>query len=247
PVSDIAEAVTHPERLVGLHFCCPVEPMRLVEIIASSETADLTTNVAIDFVRRMRKTPVVVGDHPGFVVNRMLAPFFNHTLELLQHDVDPRRIDKVMREFGFAVGPLEMIDFIGVDTIMYAGETFLRTLPDLIILNPILPALVKRNRNGRKVNLGFYRYASFDAPPEFDPELTTILDKYQRDPITISDEEIQERLLGPMAVESQKILDDEEVHDARDIDLCSILGTTFPKTKGGVLFWANELRPVRAD
>ena len=240
PVGDIASAVTHPHRLVGLHFCCPVEPLKLVEIIKGDSTSETTLNVAIDLVRQMRKTPVIVGDHPGFVVNRLLCPVFDQAVVLLQHSIGLDRIDRCFREFGFAVGPLEMIDFIGVDTIMYSGETFLRTLPDLISLTPILPALVKRGRLGRKVGCGFYRYDSADAPAEVDEEFLNIIGKYQKESLQLTDEELLGRLLDPMVEQAHQVLNESVVSDAKDVDLCSILGTTFPAVRGGILHWADK-------
>ena len=245
PVSEISSAVTNPERLVGLHFCIPAEPLKLVEIINSEKTSSDALNVAIEFVRIVRKTPVVVSDHPGFVVNRLLCPLFNESILMLQQGIDLQRIDRVFREFGFAAGPLEMIDFIGVDTIMYAGETFLRTLPELIDLTPVLPALVKRDRLGRKVGRGFYHYDSQDGPAIPDHQFDEILKKYlvnEADRVSseIDDAQILQRLLNPMVAEAGKLLQEGVVDDERDVDLCSILGTTFPKARGGILNWAKS-------
>lgn len=243
PVSDIAESVRNPDRLFGLHFCWPSEPVRLVEIIKSDTTSERAVNVAIELVRLFRKTPVVVGDQPGFVVNRLLCPVMDRAIVLLQHGVELERIDRLFRDFGFATGIIEMIDFIGVDTIMYSGETFLRTLPDLISLTPILPALVKRDRLGRKAGLGFYRYETPDSLPLPDPEVHAILQKYQKQPLELSDEQILDDLLSPMVREARQLLEEGVVQDPRDVDLCSILGTTFPKVRGGVLFWADSRNP----
>ncbi len=242
PVSEIASAVKNPARLFGLHFCIPTEPLKLVEVIPSETTSDLTLNIGIELVRWMRKTPIVVQDHPGFIVNRLLCPVFGQATVLLQEGVEMQRMDRIFREFGFAAGPLEMIDFIGVDTIMYAGETFLRTMPDLVQVTPILPALVKRNRNGRKAGLGFYQYDSFDGPAVFDESVVEILSKYRVEADELSDEQILLRLLEPMANEAAKALQEGVVEDAQDIDLCSVLGTTFPRVRGGILKWFNELR-----
>ncbi len=242
PVADIATAVINPARLVGLHFCLPVEPLRLVEIIASRQSSEFVVAVAVDLVRAMRKTPVVVTDQPGFVVNRLLCPMLNRALDLLQNNIRVPEIDEPMREFGFAVGPLEMIDFIGVDTIMYAGETFLRTMPGLISLNPVLPVLVKRGRLGRKTGAGFYRYGSFDSPRQADPEFESIMGNYQKQPWQPGAGEILNQLLDPMIAAGRGVLNDGVVPDARDVDLCSILGTTFPAARGGILYWADHLR-----
>ena len=164
---------------------------------------------------------------------------------MLQQGIDLQRIDRVFREFGFAAGPLEMIDFIGVDTIMYAGETFLRTLPELIDLTPVLPALVKRDRLGRKVGRGFYHYDSQDGPAIPDHQFDEILKKYlvneaERVSSEIDDAQILQRLLNPMVAEAGKLLQEGVVDDERDVDLCSILGTTFPKARGGILNWAKS-------
>ncbi len=242
PVSDIAQAVTHPSRLVGMHFCLPVEPLRLVEVIAGNQSSPVITSVAVDLVKAMRKTPVVVADQPGFVVNRLLCPMLNRALDLLQNNIGVSQIDEPMREFGFSVGPLEMIDFIGVDTIMYAGETFLRTMPGLISLNPVLPVLVKRGRLGRKTGSGFYCYESFDSPPEVDPDFESIMANYQKEPLAANSDEILAQLLDPMVTAARGVMTDGVVADRRDVDICSVLGTTFPAVRGGILYWADELR-----
>lgn len=242
PVNEIAATLPQPERLVGLHFCWPVDPVRLVEVIRSADTDETTLNVAVDLVRKFRKTPVVVADQPGFVVNRMLCPVIDATLGMLQRGVSPERIDRLIREFGFTVGILEMIDFIGVDTIMYSGETFLKSFPDLISLTPILPVFVKRGWLGRKAGRGFYRYDSVDGPPIPDQEVSEVLKQYERDPQPLSDEEIFAGILNPMAAESRRIVAEGIVQDVRDVDLCSVLGTTFPKKRGGVLFWSEQAK-----
>ncbi len=240
PVADIATSVSRPDRFIGLHFCCPVEPMRLVEVVRGEATSDRTLDVALGLVRAFRKTPVVVADYPGFVVNRLLCPVFDEALLLLQQGITAPEIDAPFRKFGFAAGPLEMIDFIGVDTIMYAGETFLRTLPDLISLTPILPALVKRGRLGRKTGVGFYRYHQFDGPPVDDPELVDILARYQLEQMPLEEDELLSRLLDRMIDAARGVLASRIVPDPMDVDLCSVLGTTFPAVKGGVLFWADD-------
>ncbi len=241
PVGEIASTVPNPERMFGLHFCCPVEPLQLVEIVQGSATSPAILNAAIELVRAIRKTPVVVADRPGFVVNRLLCPVFNEALDLLVQGVHESDIDHAFREFGFAVGPLEMIDFIGVDTIMYAGETFLRTLPDLVSLNPVLPALVKRGRLGRKALTGFYRYESAMADPAIDSGLEEILKRYRAGQTSLTSSSIGERLLNPMIAAGRKLLAEGVVSDPRDVDLCSVLGTTFPQVRGGLLYWADEL------
>jgi 3-hydroxyacyl-CoA dehydrogenase/enoyl-CoA hydratase/carnithine racemase len=241
PVGDIVSTIPNPARMFGLHFCCPVEPLQLVEIVEGSVTSAAAMNAAIELVRKIRKTPAVVADRPGFVVNRLLCPVFNEALDLLLQGILQSDIDRAFREFGFAVGPLEMIDFIGVDTIMYAGETFLRTLPDLVSLNPVLPALVKRGRLGRKSGAGFYRYESALAEPVIDEELEKILDRYRNERISLTSAAIIDRLLNPMIAAGRKLLAEGVVSDARDVDLCSVLGTTFPQVRGGLMYWADEL------
>ena len=266
PIGDLATALQHPQRFAGLHFCCPVEPLRLVEIIRGAVSSDLVMNVALDFTKRIRKTPVVVNDCCGFVVNRLLCPMFDQAVVMLQHGISAEHIDRIFVDFGFAAGPLEMIDFIGVDTIMYAGDTLMRAYPDQVTLTPILPALVKRGRLGRKTQRGFYQYDTNVAESEndlpinptdlsdasrsptrhghaigvSDQELLEVLESYQKEPWQLTDHEILQKLLSPMIAAGRKLLVDGIIEDAREIDLCSVLGATFPKEKGGLLFWADQ-------
>ncbi len=243
PVSEIAPSVSRPQRMIGLHFCCPVEPLKLVEVVRAEQTSELTLNVALDFIKRIRKTPVIVGDRAGFVVNRLLCPVSDQSIQWLQQGLTPAEIDAPFRDFGFAVGPLEMIDVIGVDTIMYAGETLLRYFPNDVSVTPILPALVKRGRLGRKSQKGFYQYPDPAGPAVEDPQLTEILQKYQTTAADGPDPgQLVERLLQSMVEQGEWLLEEGVVKDSRDIDLCSILGTTFPVVRGGLMYWAEHLR-----
>lgn len=250
PISELAAGLAHPERFCGIHFCHP-QLMKVVEVIRGRDTSEQTVASAVSFVRSLRKTPIAIKDGPGFVVNRVLSAMLNEAIHQLAAGNSIQDIDTAMREFGFAAGPFEIIDVIGADTCLKAGQIMGNRGITCVSDSPVVPRMVKRKRLGRKTLAGFYRYKATDADPQTDSEVNEILKDYfaskkRTDPTPFSDDTlnlgnpISTTILTAMYVEANRILEEQLVADERDIDLCLIHGLSFPAAKGGLLFWARR-------
>jgi 3-hydroxyacyl-CoA dehydrogenase/enoyl-CoA hydratase/carnithine racemase len=244
PIARLAEAVTDPTRFCGLHFFNPVRRMTLVEVVRGPATSDATVATAVALAKRLGKCPIVVRDSPGFLVNRVLMPYLHEATELVREGVDPARIDRVARGFGMPMGPIELYDMIGLDTAFYAGLVLSAAYGDRIEASPLIPALVKSGRLGRKTGSGFYRYSAADQKARIigvDPDGRRVLDRYAVAPRETTDRTIADRLLLPMLLEAVRALDEGIVRDPADIDLAVIHALGFPPFRGGLLAWADTL------
>lgn len=241
PITKIGAGLARPERFCGMHFFNPVKRMRLVEVIRGAQTSDETIAAAVALGRKLGKMPIVVKDGPGFLVNRLLSPYLNEAIELLHDGHTPREIDAAAVAYGMPLGPLALYDLVGLDTAFYAGRTMYEAFPDRVRASPILPALIKKGRLGRKNGMGFYAYREVAGEPHDDPAAAEILTKYVRREDRLSLQQLQDRLLLCMLLEACRVLEEDRVHDPRDIDLGVIFGLGFPAFRGGILHWAQQL------
>lgn len=240
PITKIAAGLARPERFCGMHFFNPVKRMKLVEVIRGAQTSDETIAAAVALGRKMGKMPIVVADGPGFLVNRLLSPYLNEAIELLHDGHTPAEVDAAAVEYGMPLGPLALYDLVGLDTAFYAGRTMFEAWPDRVRASPLLPALIKRGRLGRKNGKGFYAYLEATSEPTDDPAATEILQKYIRREDRVTAQQLQDRLLLPMLFEACRVLEEGRVQDGRDIDLGVIFGLGFPAFRGGILHWAQQ-------
>ena len=259
PIAKLAEPLQDPSRFCGIHFFNPVRRMTLVEVIRGPATSDATVATAVAHVKRLGKCPIVVRDSPGFLVNRVLMPYLHESVEMLREGIDAKRIDRVARAFGMPMGPLELYDMIGLDTAFYAGLVLSAAYGDRIEASPLIPALVKSGRLGRKSGAGFYLYqhqyqqhqpsqsahqtsggqrARIDRPYE---GVVRLIRPYALPARETTDATIADRLLLPMLLEALRALDEGIVRDGRDIDLAVIHALGFPAFRGGLLAWGNTL------
>lgn len=241
PITELAKGLARPEQFCGFHFFNPVRRMQLVEIIRGEKTSDETTATAVAHAKRIGKMPIVVNDGPGFLVNRLLFPYMNEAIELLCEGADIKSIERASKTFGMPMGPIELYDLVGLDTAMYAGLTMLEAFPDRIVASPLLPALVKAGRLGRKSGSGFFSYDNRKKRPQPDPAFDKLLQPYLREKKEFTSEELTARLFMPMLLEATRVLEAKIVRDPRDVDLGLIFGLGFPPFKGGLLFWADTL------
>lgn len=240
PISRLAAGLTRPERFCGLHFFNPVRRMQLVEVIRGTHTSDETVATAVAFAKRIGKMPVVVGDGPGFLVNRLLFPYMNEAIELLCEGASITDIDQAATAFGMPMGPLALYDLVGLDTAMYAGTVMYQAFPERVATSPLVPAMVRQGRLGQKSGRGFYTYGKRGRPHP-DPDLEPLLASYRRDTRRLSREELTDRLFLPMLLEATRLLEERIVRDVRDVDLGLIYGLGFPAFQGGLLFWADRV------
>lgn len=241
-IGRLAEKLKRPERFCGIHFFNPVRKMPLVEVIRGPKTSDETVATAVAFAKSIGKSPIVVNDGPGFLVNRLLLPYMNEALELLLDGVEIKAIESAAKGFGMPMGPITLYDVVGLDTAYYAGQVMHEAFPDRIGESPLLAAMVKAGRLGQKTGVGFFAYKDKrDSRGTPDPTLAEVVKPLVRGQSRLSEQQLIERLFLPMVLEATRILDEQKVRDPRDVDLGLIYGIGFPPFKGGLLFWADTL------
>jgi 3-hydroxyacyl-CoA dehydrogenase/enoyl-CoA hydratase/3-hydroxybutyryl-CoA epimerase/3-hydroxyacyl-CoA dehydrogenase/enoyl-CoA hydratase/3-hydroxybutyryl-CoA epimerase/enoyl-CoA isomerase len=239
-ITRMAKATGRPEQFAGMHFFNPVDRMQLVEVIRGERTSDATVATLVALAKRIGKSPIVVRDCPGFLVNRILFPYLNESLVLLEEGAEPRAIDKAAVAFGMPMGPITLNDLVGLDTSLYAGQVVNQAFADRAKDSRILQELVAAGRLGQKSGAGFYSYAKGSRGVD-DPAFAAILEKCRTGRRTISLDEITDRLFLPMLCEASRVLTEGIVRDPADVDMGLILGIGFPPHKGGLLRWADSV------
>jgi 3-hydroxyacyl-CoA dehydrogenase/enoyl-CoA hydratase/3-hydroxybutyryl-CoA epimerase/enoyl-CoA isomerase len=246
-ITRMAKAWTRSESFAGLHFFNPVDRMQLVEVIRGEKTSDQTVATLVAHAKRIGKSPIVVRDCPGFLVNRILFPYMNEALALLEEGAEPRAIDKSATDFGMPMGPITLSDVVGLDTALYAGQVVNRAFADRAKNTRILDELVQAGRLGQKSGAGFYSYAKGSRGAD-DPAFAAILQRVRDGTArSITQEEITERLFLPMLVEASLVLTEGIVREPSDVDLGLILGLGFPAWRGGLLRWADSERLAKIE
>lgn len=241
PIARLADGLARPERFCGIHFFNPVRKMPLVEVIRGPQTNDETVASAVAFAKAIGKSPIVVYDGPGFLVNRALFPYLAESLELIQDGASINAIERAAKSFGMPMGPITLYDVIGLDTALYAGIVMYEAFPDRCLSPPLLVTLVKAGRLGQKSGAGFFQYKDAQGRGTSDPKLDEHLRPHLRTPQKFTEEQIVHRLFLPMLLEVTRMLEEKKVRDPRDVDLGLIYGIGFPAFRGGLLFWADTL------
>ncbi|MBI5757849.1 MAG: enoyl-CoA hydratase/isomerase family protein [Planctomycetales bacterium] len=240
-IGRLAEGLQRPERFCGIHFFNPVRRMPLVEVIRGPRTSDETVATAVAFAKALGKSPIVVEDGPGFLVNRLLFPYMNETLELLTAGLSIKAIDGAAKSFGMPMGPITLYDVVGLDTALFAGRVMVEAFPDRFLSPPLLDAMVQAGRLGQKSRAGFFVYRDKSDRGDPDPAFDALLAQHRGPPQKIDPETAALRLFLPMLLEATRVLAEKKVRDPRDVDLGLIFGIGFPAFKGGLLFWADTV------
>jgi 3-hydroxyacyl-CoA dehydrogenase/enoyl-CoA hydratase/3-hydroxybutyryl-CoA epimerase len=242
PVDDLASALERPDRFCGMHFFNPVHRMPLVEVIRGKETSPDTLATVHALAVRMGKVPVICGDGPGFLVNRILGPYLNEAGHLLMAGVPVEELDQAMANFGMPMGPGRLLDEVGIDVARHAGETLHGAFGERLAPAPILERMLAADRLGRKNGRGFYRYEDGEEKG-VDSEVYADLGLPDPEPGSHPGEEIRRRLVLVMINEAARILGDGIVTGAAAVDLGMIMGTGFPPFRGGLLRFADDQHP----
>jgi 3-hydroxyacyl-CoA dehydrogenase/enoyl-CoA hydratase/3-hydroxybutyryl-CoA epimerase len=241
-VDRMAEALGDPGRFCGMHFFNPVDRMPLVEVVRGAQTSDRTVAIVYAFALALGKVPVVVGDGPGFLVNRILGPYLNEAGFLLGDGASVEQIDRVAKDFGMPMGPLRLIDEIGIDVSHHAGAALHEALGDRLQPSPALVSLANTSLLGRKGGGGFYHYEK-GREKGIDESIYEVLGSVVPPTREFDATEIRTRLLFPMVNEAARLLDEGIARTASDVDLAMIMGTGFPPFRGGLLRFADTLHP----
>jgi 3-hydroxyacyl-CoA dehydrogenase / enoyl-CoA hydratase / 3-hydroxybutyryl-CoA epimerase / enoyl-CoA isomerase len=244
-ITRMAQCVTRPERFVGMHFFFPVDRMQLVEVIRGKQTSDETVVSIVELARRLRKTPIVCGDCPGFLVNRILLPYMNEAVLLVLEGAGLDQVDRVATRFGLPMGPIALHDLVGLDTALYAGQVMAAAYHDRTVMSPLLAELVAAGRLGKKSSVGFRRFTGKKQTPVDDPTLSAFLDRHRPLQRTVSDEEIEDRLILAMLLEAVRLLEEKIVAEPMHVDMGLILGIGFPPFRGGLLRWCDTQGAAR--
>jgi len=238
-VTEMQSALARPQNFAGMHFFNPVHRMPLVEVIRGAESSDEAVATVFALARRLEKTPVIVRDGPGFLVNRILAPYLNEAGWLLADGLKIEDIDKALLDFGMPMGPLRLLDEVGLDVSRHAGTVMYEAFGERLKPAPPLTAPLNPKRLGRKSGLGFYTYEK-GRHKAADPSIYTELG-LRAPQRTLPAEQIVERCVYVMINEAARILEDGIVARAGDVDLGMIMGTGFPPFRGGLLRYADKL------
>ncbi len=240
-ISEMAEALRRPDRFCGLHFCYPAKVRRLVEVVRGPKTSNETMASVCEWVRAIGKIPLPVRDAPGFIINRLLCPMFNEAGHLLTQGCRLRDIEDAVRGFGFAFGPLEFMDAIGLDTLNAAGAYLIPRLTTPTEPSLLLHAMNKAGWKGRKSGRGFYAYPAAESPAQPNDQLDALIAQYLRGTTRPpGPDEIVRRLLMVMINQAADALAENVVLDSAEIDLAFLHGAGFPEHRGGLIFWARR-------
>jgi 3-hydroxyacyl-CoA dehydrogenase/enoyl-CoA hydratase/3-hydroxybutyryl-CoA epimerase len=238
PIGDIAKAAQRPERVIGMHFFSPVPKMPLLEVIVTPSTAPEVITTVVSFGRKLGKTVIIVNDSPGFYVNRILAPYINEAGLMLDEGVAIDAVDKAMVDFGFPVGPITLIDEVGLDIAGKSGKIMAEAFGARLTPSRSLTAVLEAGRLGRKGKNGFYSYDDDGKKQGVDATVYELLPtKSERTTLTAS--EIQHRCVLAMANEAARCLGDGVLRSARDGDIGAVFGIGYPPFRGGPFRWLD--------
>jgi len=242
-ISEMAHALKNPERFAGMHFFNPVNRMPLIEVIRGEKTSDETIAGVVKLSKKLGKTPIVVKDVAGFLVNRILLPCMNEASYLLQEGADLKQVDSVMEKFGMPMGPFILADVVGIDVGVKVAHSLEEAYGKRMRVADTLEEIYKNHKEllGKKVGKGFYKHG---VKAEINGEIAGILAKVRSEKnITttyISDAEIRDRCILTMVNEAAKCLEEGVVENARYLDMAMIMGAGFPAFSGGVLRYADN-------
>lgn len=237
-VSEIASAAKEPKNVVGIHFFNPVHKMLLVEVVKGQHTDREALGAAQAFAMKLGKTTVTTGDAPGFVVNRILTPYLREAIVLLQEGVPPEEIDKAMTSFGMPMGPLALMDEVGLDIGEKVIHVLHAALGERMAPPAILSVVASQKLLGKKGGKGFYLYDENGKRTVFNPEIAQAI-KAKRSPKLRG--AIQDRLALIMVNEAARCLEEGIIAEPSQLDLAMVFGTGFAPFYGGVLRYADQV------
>ncbi|MEP6729450.1 MAG: fatty acid oxidation complex subunit alpha FadJ [bacterium] len=232
PITRIAEAATRPNRVLGMHFFSPVHKMPLLEIIVTPATDKDATVTAVEYGKKLGKTVIVVNDSPGFYTTRTLSAYMNEAGRLLDEGASIDAIDRALTAFGFPVGPITLLDEVGIDVGGKVGLTLSLAFGDRMSPSESLRRVVESGRTGRKGKLGFYLYDDAGKKSEVDPSVYDLL-PHGATRREIDAGEIRQRCVLAMVNEAALCLEEGVLRSARDGDVGAVFGIGFPPFRGG--------------
>jgi 3-hydroxyacyl-CoA dehydrogenase / enoyl-CoA hydratase / 3-hydroxybutyryl-CoA epimerase len=240
-VTEMQSVLERPGDFAGMHFFNPVHRMPLVEVVRGAQTSDEALATVVALTRRLDKTPVVVKDGPGFLVNRILAPYLNEAGWLISEGGSIDGIDRVLRRFGMPMGPLRLLDEVGLDVARHAGAVMQAAFGERLAPPPPIAALEGTGLLGRKGGRGFYSYEDGREKGVNQGLYALLSNTVPAQRRELDGAEVLDRTLLVMVNEAARIIEEEIVAGPDDVDLGMITGTGFPPFRGGLLRWADTL------
>jgi len=242
----LAKNLKRPENFCGMHFFNPVHKMPLVEVIRGSKTSDETVATTVAYASAMGKSPIVVNDCPGFLVNRVLFPYFKAFSMLIRDGADFLQVDKIMQQFGWPMGPAYLMDVVGIDTGVHASAVMAEGFPDRMkqLDNDIIGQLFEAGKYGQKTGSGFYSYSKdkkgrpVKVPAD---EINDLIASVAQPAKTFEREDIVNRMMIPMLIETIRCYEEKIVASVAEIDMGLIYGIGFPPFRGGALRYADAI------
>ncbi|KAH8495042.1 hypothetical protein H0E87_018285 [Populus deltoides] len=244
----IGKQTKSQDRIIGAHFFSPAHVMPLLEIVRTKQTSPQVIVDLLDVGKKIRKTPVVVGNCTGFAVNRMFFPYTQAALLLVEHGADLYQIDKVITKFGMPMGPFRLVDLVGFGVAIATGTQFVVNFPERTYKSMLIPLMQEDKRAGETTRKGFYLYDDRrKAKP--DPELRKYIEKARNisgvanDPklAKLPEKDIVEMIFFPVVNEACRVFAEGIAVKAADLDISSLMGMGFPPYRGGIMFWADSL------
>ncbi len=235
-VTALAQGCQHPSRVAGMHFFNPVDKMPLVEVIRAKESSDEAVATVFQFAKRLGKTPIVVKDSPGFVVNRILNPYLCEAIQLLSEGVSVTDLDSIMEKFGMPMGPCTLLDEVGLDVGTKVAKVLYGAFGERMKPPALMELIVGDKRLGKKGGKGIYIYEG--KKKTVDATLLNKTNIPKRDD-KLTDEIVIKRMVYLMVNEAARCLEESIVKDASDIDIGMIFGTGFAPFRGGLLHYAD--------
>ncbi|MBD3896308.1 fatty acid oxidation complex subunit alpha FadB [Halomonas sp. ML-15] len=245
-INRLAQNLKRPENFCGMHFFNPVHRMPLVEVIRGEKTSDAAVGATVAYARAMGKTPIVVNDCPGFLVNRVLFPYFGGFSMLVEQGADFQHVDKVMEKFGWPMGPAYLLDVVGMDTAVHANEVMAEGFPDRMARDSktAIQVMYENERLGQKNDKGFYAYEEDKKgkPKKVsDDAAYALVKQVVKEEKTFSDEDIIARMMVPLCLETVRCLEDDIVASPAEADMALIYGIGFPPFRGGALRYIDAM------
>ncbi len=247
-ITRLGDGLKRPENFCGMHFFNPVHKMPLVEVIRGEKSSERAVAGTVGYALAMGKTPIVVNDCPGFLVNRVLFPYFAGFIKLVNEGVDFLRIDRVMEKFGWPMGPAYLLDVVGIDTAHHANAVMAEGYPDRMASadRTAIDAMFEAERFGQKNGKGFYAYVPDrkGVPKKTpDPEAQAILQPLVQadNSAAITDQDIIDRMMLPLLIECSRCLEDGIVDTPVEVDIALVYGLGFPPFRGGPFRYADAV------
>mgnify|MGYP002623404044 CR=1 FL=1 len=246
PITDLAKASERPDQFIGIHFFSPVERMMLVEIIKGQKTGDRAVAKALDYVRQIRKTPIVVNDARFFYANRCIIPYINEGVRMVGEGVEPALIEHAAQMLGFPVGPLQLNDETSIDLGVKIAKATKAALGDAYDsgADHVLFWLFEQGRMGRKAKAGYYEYDDAGKRVRIWPGLRDKFGTARTEQPDVTD--VQHRLMMAQVLEAVRALEDGVLMDIREGDVGAILGWGFAPWSGGPFSWLDMIGAGRA-